>query len=178
MADTFVAVAEAATGSRERGERLSAQFLADIARISAICQSADVPTPAPAAGVAAPRRLRCALLEWADPPFDGGHWIPELTVAAGLTPHPRATPGAKSAQLDPEELSRFDPDLLVVACCGFDLARNVADAQTLWEKPWFRELRCVQAGGRVFAADGNRRAQHPPPPSIPNALVPLFLFAT
>lgn len=68
VADTFEEVSLAASGSPDAGRALSARFHADIERVAAACGAND-PKPAET------RRLRVFLMEWADPVFDGGHWV-------------------------------------------------------------------------------------------------------
>lgn len=62
----------------------------------------------------------------------------------------------KSRRITWDEVAAADPDVLVVACCGFDFLRNCGDGQaSLSTNPKARALRAVQ-NGRVFAVDGNR----------------------
>ena len=58
-------------------------------------------------------------LEWTDPPFAPGHWIPEMIEIAGGEPL-LATPGEKSRRVTWEQIREADPDVVVVAPCGFD----------------------------------------------------------
>ena len=58
-------------------------------------------------------------LEWTDPPFSPGHWIPEMVEAAGGEPV-LANPGAKSERVTWEAVHAAAPDVFVVAPCGFD----------------------------------------------------------
>ena len=67
-------------------------------------------------------RKRVAVIEWLDPPFLAGHWVPEMVRAAGGE-HVGAAPGAHSREVAWAEVAALEPDLLVVALCGFDLAR-------------------------------------------------------
>ncbi|WP_151084586.1 ABC transporter substrate-binding protein [Nocardioides cynanchi] len=66
-------------------------------------------------------RPRVMFLEWTDPPFAPGHWIPEMIEAAGGDPV-LATPGATSRRVTWEEIRAADPEVFVVAPCGFDRA--------------------------------------------------------
>jgi iron complex transport system substrate-binding protein len=74
-----------------------------------------------------------AVIEWTDPPFTAGHWIPDLVIAAGGEPV-AANPGARSVQSTWASISEAGPDVVIVAPCGFHLvgatgqARIVADA--------------------------------------------------
>ena len=66
-------------------------------------------------------RPRVMLLEWTDPPYAPGHWMPEMIVAAGGEPL-LGTPGARSERVTWEAVRAARPDLVVAAPCGFDLA--------------------------------------------------------
>ncbi|WP_433061311.1 ABC transporter substrate-binding protein [Dactylosporangium sp. CS-033363] len=65
-------------------------------------------------------RPRVAVVEWVDPPFTAGHWVPDLVTAAGGEPV-AARPGARSVQVDWSELTGAHPDVVVVTPCGFHL---------------------------------------------------------
>ena len=71
---------------------------------------------------------RVMFLEWTDPPFAPGHWIPEMIELAGGRPL-LATPGEKSRRVTWEDVRAADPELIVVAPCGFDRdgSRALAD---------------------------------------------------
>lgn len=96
---------------------------------------------------------RVICLEWIDPPMVAANWMPQLIAwsggEAGMT-----TPGVHSSYADWDAIVRYDPQLLVVMPCGFDLPRAVAEAQILPSRPGWNELSAVR-GGRVFAVDGN-----------------------
>ena len=62
---------------------------------------------------------RVMFLEWTDPPFAPGHWIPEMVSLAGGEPL-LATPGEKSRRVTWEQVHEADPELVVVAPCGYD----------------------------------------------------------
>jgi iron complex transport system substrate-binding protein len=81
-------------------------------------------------------RPRVAMLEWTDPPFSAGHWVPDMVVAAGATSALGAA-GARSHRIEWPDLVRSEPDIVVVAPCGYrldaagDLARDVVSAGVL-----------------------------------------------
>jgi iron complex transport system substrate-binding protein len=81
-----------------------------------------------AASVAGRTRPGVALVEWVDPPFTAGHWIPDLIVAAGGLPV-AARPGAQSVQTTWAAIADSAPELVVVAPCGYHLAGAVDQAQ-------------------------------------------------
>jgi iron complex transport system substrate-binding protein len=61
------------------------------------------------------------VLEWVDPPFVGGHWVPDLVVAAGGQPV-LALPGERSVPSTWEAICEADPDHIIVSPCGYGLA--------------------------------------------------------
>jgi iron complex transport system substrate-binding protein len=68
---------------------------------------------------------RVAALEWLDPPFAGGHWVPEMIeIAGGIDVF--AKPGDHSARLTWEQVREADPDILVAMPCGYDEAGAAA----------------------------------------------------
>ncbi|MEH3069265.1 MAG: ABC transporter substrate-binding protein [Aeromicrobium erythreum] len=105
------------------------------------------------ARVAGRRRPRVAVVEWVDPLFTGGHWIPDQVVAAGGEPvgmH-AGTPSGPSAW---DALRAKDPEVVLVAPCGFGLDGAAEQAAVV-----ARELPGVQ----VWAVDGNAVVVRPGP---------------
>ncbi|MFL6171320.1 MAG: ABC transporter substrate-binding protein [Marmoricola sp.] len=80
------------------------------------------------ARVAGLPRPRVMFLEWTEPPFAPGHWIPEMIEIAGGVPL-LATPGEKSRRVTWDAIRAAEPDVFVVAPCGFDRdgCRSLAD---------------------------------------------------
>jgi len=74
-----------------------------------------------AAGVAGLGRPRVAVIEWVDPPFTAGHWVPDMVSAAGGRAV-AARPGVPSVQTSWPAIAAAGPDLVVVAPCGYHLA--------------------------------------------------------
>lgn len=98
-------------------------------------------------------------LEWTDPPFYGGHWVPEQVQRAGGV-NAFGTVGEDSGRTTWEAITRADPDLMVVMCCGYGLEDNARFARTLLEHPEARELRAVRSGG-LWAVDANAHFSRP-----------------
>lgn len=63
------------------------------------------------------------MLEWTDPPYAPGHWIPEMVEAAGGTPV-LGRPGEKSVRVEWDTIYAAAPDVIIVAPCGFDRAQS------------------------------------------------------
>jgi iron complex transport system substrate-binding protein len=83
-----------------------------------------------AARVAGLARPRVAVVEWVDPPFTAGHWVPDLVTAAGGVPV-AARPGAPSVQTSWADIAAAGPELVVVAPCGFHLTGAVEQADVV-----------------------------------------------
>lgn len=94
------------------------------------------------------------MLEWTDPIFAMGNWGPELVDAANgrLVLGER---GEHSSAIDWQRVREADPEWLIVAPCGFDLARARREVPTLEALPGWFDLRAVREG-RVVLADGNK----------------------
>ena len=91
------------------------------------------------------RRPRVAMLEWFDPLFYGGHWIQEMVEDAGGE-YSLACKGERSKAMTPDDLKTYDPDVIVLAPCGFSTERCVKDAKTILCKkdgPNYKWWRCV-----------------------------------
>ena len=111
--------------------------------------------------VAGRERPRVALLEWLDPPFVAGHWGPEMIAAAGGLDM-LGIAGEKSAHIRWEQLREAVPDVLVVAPCGYDVARARADLAEAALPPWWSDLPAVRTG-QLFVMDGNAYISRPGP---------------
>jgi iron complex transport system substrate-binding protein len=111
--------------------------------------------------VASRPRPRVLLLEWTDPPMSAGHWTPGLIQAAGGDPV-LAHAESNSQRLTDEDIFAADPDVIVLAPCGFDLARTREAASQLLRQPGWNELRAV-ACGALACVDGNAYVNRPGP---------------
>src|SRR5438309_5427490 len=104
-----------------------------------------------------PTPPRVLVLEWLDPPYVAGHWVPELVAAAGGVDIGNR-PGARSEARAWRELAAMAPDLMVSACCGFDVDR----ARREYESVIDRDARALFSG-RVEFLDGNAYTSRPGP---------------
>jgi len=78
--------------------------------------------------VAGRHRPRTAVVEWVDPPFTAGHWVPDLVTAAGGQPV-AARAGRPSVQTSWDQIAATRPEVVVVAPCGFHLDAAAAQAE-------------------------------------------------
>ncbi|MCH7595430.1 MAG: cobalamin-binding protein [Planctomycetes bacterium] len=105
------------------------------------------------ASAAARHRPRVVCLEWIEPVMVAANWMPELIDLAGGQSE-LASPGARSDYTDWDDVVAFDPEVVVVMPCGFDLARTLDEARDLPKLRNWSKLTAVGAE-RVYAVDGN-----------------------
>jgi iron complex transport system substrate-binding protein len=106
-------------------------------------------------------RPRVAFIEWLDPIFCGGHWNPELIAIAGGVDNIGKL-GARSEQVAWERIIADQPEVMVIAACGFTEERARHDEPLLRALPGFAGLPCAQAG-RVHFVDGAAYFSRPGP---------------
>jgi iron complex transport system substrate-binding protein len=99
------------------------------------------------------QRPRVLCIEWIEPFMPAGNWTPELIALAGGVSG-LAVAGEHSHYHTWDDVAAFDPQLIVIAPCGFDLARTLVEAEHLRQLPIWPQLTAVQQGN-VFAVDGN-----------------------
>ncbi len=104
---------------------------------------------------------KVVVLEWLDPLFSCGHWTPELVEIAGGV-EPLVQPGMRSRELSAGDVAAVDPDVILIACCGFGVARAMQDVPSFMELAPIAELRCVREG-RVYLTDGSAYFSRPGP---------------
>jgi len=114
-----------------------------------------------AARVAGRPRPRVAFVEWVEPMMAGGNWMPQLVEIAGGENLFGAS-GKRSDWMQWDDLRRADPDVIVVAPCGYDLKRCLEELPLLEAKPGWAEVKAVREG-RVYFADGNAFFNRPGP---------------
>jgi iron complex transport system substrate-binding protein len=96
---------------------------------------------------------RVAIVEWIDPIFVGANWMPALIELAGGVPV-FGKDGAKSFVIHIDELCQANPDVIIIAPCGFKLAQTKQDLHLLASKPEWQKLSAVK-NHRVYLCDGN-----------------------
>lgn len=129
----------AALGMEARGEELVARELARLENVRRVCARRSAPS--------------VVMIEWTDPVFAMGNWGPELVEIANgrlLIGHK----GEYSTAMAAERLREADPEVLIVAPCGYGLERSLRELPVLEQHPGWSELQAVRSG-RVAFADGN-----------------------
>ncbi len=106
-------------------------------------------------------RPRVACLEWLDPLYSAGHWVPEMVELAGGN-DVLAVRHKPSARVTLETLAEAAPDVIVLMPCGFDERRTLQEWAPLKNLPAWQAIPAV-ADGRVFAVDGSKFFNRPGP---------------
>ena len=112
--DTILTVGQR-TSTQQRAEHLVTELRHRLAAVAE--RTRGCPRPA------------VAVVEWVDPPFTAGHWVPDLVTAACGRPV-AAHPSGRSSQTRWEEIAAARPDVVVVAPCGFNLSEAAKQAET------------------------------------------------
>ena len=134
-----------ATGRDSEGARLAAGLRGRLA------QPASLPASPP----------RVLALEWFDPPFTAGHWVPEQIARAGGK-DVLGAPGQKSERVTWDTVAASAPDVALLLPCGLRLDEVVREAGSLAERAEWRGLPAV-ANGAVWALDANAWFSRPGP---------------
>lgn len=107
------------------------------------------------------RKPKTLCLEWVDPLFIGGHWIPELvSLAGGVDVFGKV--GQDSTRIEWEEVRNNPPDVVVVMPCGFDAKKTEGETAKLLRYDGWSDLPAVK-NGRVYAVDANSYYSRPGP---------------
>lgn len=109
-------------------------------------------------------RPRVLVLEWTEPPFLGGHWVPEIIERAGGE-HLLGRAGEPSRRATWDEIAAADPEILIVAPCGYGLNETIAQTRALLDNPQFAGLRAVR-NGQVWATNATHLFSRCTPMSI------------
>ncbi|WP_160134477.1 cobalamin-binding protein [Halococcus salsus] len=137
-----------AVGREERAEELVAALEARVAAVEAATGSVE-------------RRPRVTVLDWTDPVMTAGHWVPEMVELAGGS-EGFTEPGGASRPREWDAIREYDPEVLVVAPCGFDLDQTAENLADLTEREGWHDLTAVREG-RAYALDGHRFMNRPGP---------------
>lgn len=156
-----VGVVGQAVGFADQALQVQKSLQDRIARVKALCGQSRI-------------RKKVGFIEWSDPIYVAGHWTPQLIAFAGgehtLNPAGNGVPGiqvqvggaGKSFPVPNDVFVSSDPDLIVVAPCGFNLSQAKAETDRLLGKEWFRSMRAVEQGN-LFVVDGDLMFNRPGP---------------
>ncbi len=137
-----------ATGSSERARELILAARTRLARIAAKIRHISY-------------RPRVFCMEWIDPVYCCGHWVPEMVeLAGGIDALGRR--GADSVRILWDEVLQCAPEVLIVMPCGYELERAAMQARALYAYPGWSTIPAVQTG-RVYVVDANAYFARPGP---------------
>lgn len=151
----------AATGRETAAAALVGSLRSRLARMP----GAPVPRVAgPGGGGGGGGGARVAVLEWTDPPFAPGHWVPEMVQLAGGR-SVLGTPGVASVTTTWAEVEAAGPDIVVVAPCGFGLEDSVRITRSLLAERTapLAAMSAHRPGLQVWAVDANASFARPGP---------------
>jgi iron complex transport system substrate-binding protein len=108
------------------------------------------------------RKVLC--VEWLDPLFTAGHWVPQLVEIAGGINRISST-GDQSRRMEVDETIKFDPDIIILIPCGFDVKRTILEYEKLANNPKWKSLAAVQ-NREVYAVNANEYFSKPGPRTV------------
>jgi iron complex transport system substrate-binding protein len=111
------------------------------------------------------RKRRVVFLEWTDPLFCGGHWVPEMISVAGGE-DPLGRPGEDSVRMDWDDVVGAGPEIIIVSPCGYRLEQSVDLARRMRQVP----------GAEVYAVDANAYFARPGPRVVEGVELLAHLF--
>src|SRR5580658_8978388 len=165
-----------ATNTSQRAEALAAELKASLQAVASITAPTDAQAfsaaraaasstaKTPAGAFAAPQsavRPRVACLEWLDPLYVAGHWVPEMVaIAGGEDVLGRA--GHPSFKVSADDVAHSNADVIVVMLCGYNAKRNAAEFQSAKIPQSWQNLPAIR-NRRIFAVDANSHFSRPGP---------------
>ena len=106
-------------------------------------------------------RVRVSFLEWVDPIYCGGHWIPQMLEWAGAEDR-NSKDGMDSVRISWEKVLDYQPEVLIVSPCGFKIAKTLKQSVLLKQRPGWNDLPAVRQR-KVYAVDANAYFARPGP---------------
>jgi iron complex transport system substrate-binding protein len=135
------------TGTEDKANAWTALAISRINRVADITRSMP--------------KIRVAFLEWVDPIYCGGHWIPQMLAWAGGE-DANARAGTDSVRIPWQQVLDYRPEVILVSPCGFKTQQALGQAELLKARPGWSALPAVQ-NNRVYAVDANAYFARPGP---------------
>ncbi|HZE54262.1 MAG TPA: cobalamin-binding protein [Bradyrhizobium sp.] len=150
-----------ATGRSQIAETLIAEGRARLEKIDAVTRTAL-------------SRPRVFCMEWMDPVYCSGHWVPEMVrIAGGIDKLGRE--GTDSVRIQWTDVLQWQPEVLIVMPCGFGLEKAAEQARQLSAYPGWADLPAVR-DSRVYAVDANSYFARPGPRIVEGTELLAHLF--
>jgi iron complex transport system substrate-binding protein len=110
------------------------------------------------------RRPKVLCVEWIDPLFTAGHWVPQMVEYAGGI-NGLSSAGEPSRRMGIDEAVQLDPDTIVLMPCGFDIEQTLKELPTLARNEKWKSLQAVK-NGDVYAVNANAYFSKPGPRTV------------
>ncbi|NWG37392.1 cobalamin-binding protein [Nitrososphaera sp.] len=107
---------------------------------------------------------RVACVEWVDPLFTAGHWVPQMVEYAGGI-NGMSAAGEQSRRMQIDELARFDPDIIVMMPCGYGIKRTLEEMEVLKSNETWNSLSAVR-NKKVYAVEAGSYFSKPGPRTV------------
>ncbi|MDQ3648805.1 MAG: cobalamin-binding protein [Acidobacteriota bacterium] len=137
-----------ATGRAKEADELIANGRARLGKIAAVTSRLS-------------HRPRVFCMEWLDPVYCSGHWVPEMVTLAGGE-DALSREGKDSVRVSWDDVVKWAPEVLIITPCGFNLEKSMEQARQLVRYPAWSELPAVR-DGRAYAVDANSFFARPGP---------------
>lgn len=98
------------------------------------------------------KKPRVYCMEWLDPPYNGGHWVPEQVEIAGGRDE-ISTKGGDSERLIWQKIIDYNPEFLILMPCGFSINRTKKELTVLMKRSEWKKLKAVK-DGKVYLVNG------------------------
>lgn len=138
-------------GREQKGEEVIAALKRRINHISSIAQNAR-------------NKTKVLCIEWLDPIFTSGHWVPQMVELVGAV-NGVSKRGEPSRKMDWKEVVEFDPDIIVLMPCGFDVERTMNELWRIEKREEWNRLGAVK-NKAVFATDASSYFSRPGPRTV------------
>lgn len=138
-------------GREQKGEEVIAALKRRINHISSIAQNAR-------------NKTKVLCIEWLDPIFTAGHWVPQMVELAGAV-NGVSKRGEPSRKMDWKEVVEFDPGIIVLMPCGFDVERTMNELWRIEKREEWNRLGAVK-NKAVYATDASSYFSRPGPRTV------------
>jgi len=115
-------------------------------------------------GMKIKNKPRVLCIEWLDPLFTAGHWVPQMVEYAGGI-NGISSAGEPSRRMEIDEAVQFDPDIIVLMPCGFEIRRTLEELPPLAGNEKWKSMRAVRSG-RIYAVNANAYFSKPGPRTV------------
>ncbi|HEX2614909.1 MAG TPA: cobalamin-binding protein [Nitrososphaera sp.] len=115
-------------------------------------------------GMKVKNRPKVLCIEWIDPLFTAGHWVPQMVEYAGGT-NGISSAGEPSRRMEIDKVVQFDPDIILLMPCGFGVKRTLDELPPLAGNEKWKSLQAVKRG-KVYAVDANAYFSKPGPRTV------------